>query len=362
MTRFEALVSLNLIGDIGSARLKRLLDYFGKPENILKAPRSKLTNVFGITEGIASKIKALKKEELDRELKLAKEKDLKIITSEDKDYPENLKNIPDPPVVLYLKGKLHEEDNLSIGIVGSRRASLYGLKCSQSFAVELAGYGFTITSGMARGVDTYAHKGALKVGGRTIAVMGSGFNRIYPPENKDLADQIAGNGAVISEFPMNMEPLRQNFPRRNRIISGLSLGVLVVEAARNSGALITADCALEQGREVFALPGKVDSNNSFGTNSLIQQGAKLVFSANDIREEFDRSLIKRQKIINRIKNIDFKDQDERRLHGLISSGAFAIDELVEQTNIEVERLSVILLRLELKRLIKVLPGRQFTGI
>ncbi|MFH1355260.1 MAG: DNA-processing protein DprA [Candidatus Omnitrophota bacterium] len=362
MTRFEALVSLNLVGEIGSARLKKLLDYFGKPENILQAPRSKLTAVFGIAEGIASKIKALKKEELKRELKLAKERKIKIITYEDRDYPENLKNVPDPPVVLYFKGNLHQDDNFSIGIVGSRLASLYGLKSAERFAVDLANYGFTIISGMARGIDTYAHKGALKAGGRTIAVMGSGFNRIYPPENKDLADKIAGSGVVISEFPMNMEPLRQNFPRRNRIISGLSLGVLVVEAARNSGALITADCALEQGRDVFALPGKVDSNNSFGTNSLIQQGAKLVSSANDIREEFDRLLINRLGIINRIKDIDFKDQDERRLHGLISSGAFAIDELVEQTNIEVERLSVILLRLELKRLIKVLPGRQFTGI
>ncbi|MBU0709185.1 MAG: DNA-processing protein DprA [Candidatus Omnitrophica bacterium] len=362
MTRFEALVSLNLVGEIGSARLKKLLDYFGKPENILKAPRRQLIAVSGIAEEIAGRIKGFKKEELDREFKLAKEQNIKIITSEDRDYPENLKNIPDPPVVLYLKGNLHQADNFSIGIVGSRRASIYGLKCAQSFAVDLASYGFTIISGMARGIDTYAHRGALKTGSRTIAVMGSGFNRIYPPENRGLAEAIAKSGVVISEFPMNMEPFRHNFPRRNRIISGLSLGVLVVEAARNSGALITADCALEQGRDVFALPGKVDSDNSSGTNSLIQQGAKLVSCADDIREEFDMPLMNRHKVIKGDKNLDLSDQDEHRLYDLILSNPQEIDGLVEQTNIEVGRLSAILLRLQLKRLIKALPGRKFAGV
>ncbi len=276
-----------MVGEIGSIRLGKLLKYFGQPENILKAPVEKLMAVSGIGREIASKICSLKKEDLDKELALAKKLALRIMTYEDEGYPENLKNIYDPPIVLYVKGELKAEDKFSLGIVGSRRASYYGLNSAEKFAYELSEKGFTIVSGMARGIDTYAHKGALKANGRTIAIMGSGFSHIYPPENKKLAEKIAECGAVISEFPCDAKPLPQNFPQRNRVISGLSLGLLVVEAARNSGALITADFALEQGREVFALPGKVDSNTSFGTNGLIKQGAKLVSGVDDIVEEFD---------------------------------------------------------------------------
>ncbi len=250
MAQLEALISLNMVGGIGSIRLGKLLKFFGKPQNILKAPTEKLMAVSGISQEIADKIRSLKKEDLDNELALTKKLGLKIMTSQDRDYPQNLKNIYDPPIVLYVKGQLKAEDNFSLGIVGSRRASYYGLTSAEKFAYELSKKGFTIVSGMARGVDTYAHKGALKTGGRTIAVMGSGFRHLYPAENKKLADEIAKNGAVISEFPCDAKPLPQNFPQRNRVISGLSLGVLVAEAARNSGALITADFALEQGREV----------------------------------------------------------------------------------------------------------------
>lgn len=249
MTRLEALVGLNMVSDIGSIRLKKLLEFFEQPENILKSPQEKLRQVSGIGEKIASGICSLKKEDLDKELALAREYGLKIITQEDKDYPENLKNIYDPPIVLYVKGDLKEQDKISIAIVGSRRASFYGLSLAQEFAGDLSDRGFVIVSGMARGIDTYAHKGALSKRGRTIAVMGSGFKHIYPPENKELVEEIVKEGAVISEFSINTEPLKQNFPRRNRVISGLSLGVLVAEAARNSGALITVDFALEQGRE-----------------------------------------------------------------------------------------------------------------
>lgn len=362
MTRFEALVSLNLIGNIGSTRLKKLLDYFGKPENILRASPEKLSAIFGIGEEITRAITCFKKEDLDRELTLAKSLGIKIITREDEDYPENLKNIFDPPIVLYLKGKLIPEDKNSIAIVGSRRASVYGLNCAEKFACELSNYGFTIISGMARGIDTYAHRGALKAKGRTIAVMGSGFNHIYPEENKELSERIAKCGTVISEFPMNTEPLKQNFPRRNRIISGLSLGVLVVEAARNSGALITADCALEQGREVFALPGKVDSGTSFGTNSLIQQGAKLIANVADIIEELIIPVANIQKEDGKVKkseNSHFENEDEYRLYELISDESVQLDDLVDKTNIDAKKISDILLRLQLKHLIKQLPGKQF---
>ncbi|PIP20709.1 MAG: DNA-protecting protein DprA, partial [Candidatus Omnitrophica bacterium CG23_combo_of_CG06-09_8_20_14_all_40_11] len=287
MIRLEALIGLNMFCDIGSARLKKLLNYFEKPENILKAPCEKLMGVSGIGKEIARKVTSLKEKDIDEELDLAKKYNLKIITVDDKEYPENLKQIYDPPIVLYVKGELKDEDRLSVAIVGSRRASFYGLSCAEKFAADLSERNFTIISGLARGIDTSAHRGALKQGGRTIAVIGSGFRHLYPAENKELAEEISRCGAVISEFPINAKPLSQNFPRRNRVISGLSLGVLVVEAARNSGALITADCALEQGRDVFALPGKIDSGNSFGTNGLIKQGAKLVSCADDIIEEFN---------------------------------------------------------------------------
>ena len=363
MTQLEALVSLNLIGDVGSMRLKKLLEYFDAPENILKAAPEKLTAVFGIGEKIASGIHSLKKEDLEKELALVKKHGLKILIQEDKEYPENLKNIYDPPIVLYVKGKIEPEDRLAIGIVGSRRASFYGLSCAEKFASDLVGNGFTIVSGMARGIDSYAHRGALKAGGRTIAVMGSGFKHIYPPENKELLEEIAQNGAVITEFSLDTLPKKENFPRRNRIISGLSLGVLVVEAARNSGALITADCALEQGRDVFALPGKVDSNTSFGTNGLIKQGAKLVSCVEDILEEFGMdNTVKAQDKKEEVTKPVVNDKDEDRVYGLLSEEAIQMDELVEKSNLDIPQISGILLRLQMKKLVRQLPGKQFVKV
>jgi len=355
MTRSEALIILNMVPEMGTIRLQKLLKYFDKPESILKASEDKLMAVGGIGPQISAKIHALKKEDLDREFLLVKKFDLKILTQDDKDYPENLKNIPDPPIVLYVKGELRKEDKSAIGIVGSRRASFYGLVNAQKFASDLSEKGFTIVSGMARGIDTYAHRGALKAGGRTIAVMGGGFKHIYPTENKELAEEISRNGAVISEFPIDTLPFKQNFPCRNRVISGLSLGVLVAEAARNSGALITADFALEQGREVFALPGKVDSNNSFGTNGLIKQGAKLVTCVDDILEEFIMPEQKTQAILKS----EPSDTEEGRVYDLISDQSIQLDELVEKTDMDIPKISGILLRLQMKRLVQQLPGKQF---
>jgi DNA processing protein len=272
--------------------------------------------------------------------------------------------------VLYVKGKLQPQDKYSIGIVGSRRASFYGLSSAERFASDLSALGYTVISGMARGIDTSSHKGALKAGGRTIAVMGSGFNQIYPSENKGLSEEIAQNGAVISEFPLDVLPLKQNFPRRNRVISGLSLGVLVVEAARNSGALITADFALEQGREVFALPGKVDSGTSFGTNGLIKQGAKLVSCVEDIIEELEAPVKKKPEgsvILDEQVN-DLEDclqpqknlaGEEAALYNIISPQPLQLDEIVDKTKMDVTKIADLLLRLQMRRLIKELPGKQF---
>jgi DNA processing protein len=370
MTTLEALVSLNMVGDIGGIRLKKLLDYFGKPQAVLKAPAEQLMAVAGIGEKIAQNIRSLKKEDLDKEFKSAQRSGLRIMTLEDNDYPENLKNIPGPPVVLYVKGELKPEDKFSLAIVGSRRASFYGLSCAQNFAADLAHLGFTIISGMARGIDSASHKGALKERGRTIAVMGSGFNHVYPAENKKLSDEIAQNGAVISEFPLDTLPLKQNFPRRNRVISGLSLGVLVVEAARNSGALITADFALEQGREVFALPGKVDSGNSFGTNGLIKQGAKLVSSVEDIVVELEVPVKNKLESTQPLEKCaaDLEDGaqplknlagEEEALYNIISAQPLQLDEIVDKAKMDVIKVADLLLRLQMRRLIKELPGKQF---
>lgn len=380
MTSFEALVALNKVEGLGSIRLKALLDYFDKPENILNAPQEKLIAISGIGSKIATSIRSLKKEDIDRELNLAKSYELKILTLDDADYPQNLRQIYDPPIVLYVKGKLAKEDKFSLAIVGSRRASFYGLSCAEKFAGELSGCGFSIVSGMASGIDTCAHRGALSQNNRTIAVMGSGFRHIYPSENKELAEEISKRGAVISEFPVETLPLKQNFPRRNRVISGLSLGVLIVEAARNSGALITADFALEQGREVFALPGKIDSGTSFGTNGLIKQGAKLVCCVDDILEEFNLSMLEaKHRHIGMMLQKDntsgiIKEPEELSaekalrpelinkesfLYDLISCQPVSLDEIVERTELSVPEVTGILFNLQMKKFIRQLPGKYF---
>jgi DNA processing protein len=352
MTRVESLIGLNLFLDIGSVRLKALLEAFGSPERVFRASRSELERVFGIGAGIAGKILSLKPETVKKELAQAQKLGLKIITCEDASYPQNLKTIPGYPIVLYIKGELKPEDKDAIAVVGSRRASVYGLNNAGKFSGELALKGFTVVSGLARGIDTAAHRGALKSGGRTLAVIGSGFNEIYPPENLKLAEEIARNGAVISEFPLRTPPLKENFPRRNRVISGLSLGTLVVEAARNSGALITADFALEQGREVFALPGAVDAVNSFGTNELIKQGAKLVSSVEEIIEEFALTAAQTPQLPGRQPAV-------REILERLSGEPVHIDELAKESQIDIPKLSAMLLGLRLKNLIRELPGRQF---
>jgi DNA processing protein len=358
MNNFEALVSLNLIPQIGSVRLGQLLKYFGQPQAIFKVSCESLAAVVG--ERLSQSIVSFNTQDLKNDLALAKKAGLQIITLWDQDYPQILKEIPAPPIVLYCLGTISQSDNLAIGIVGSRRASLYGLNQAEIFAGQLSAQGITIVSGMARGVDTYAHRGALKAKGRTIAVMGSGFSHIYPEENVDLAQQISSCGVVISEFPMETQPLAQNFPRRNRLISGLSLGVLITEAARNSGALITTDFALEQGREVFALPGRIDAVGSMGTNALLKQGAKLVTCCDDILEELNLASVG-------VKNIepaaDIPEvacaKEENRIYEYITRQPTGIDELVQKSALSSSQVLNLILKLQLKKLIKTLPGKQF---
>jgi len=363
MEDLKALVALNMIGEIGSLRLNKLLECFHTLDNILNASQGELSKVLGIKDRIVDKIVSFKKENAEKEIDSALSQGLKIITIKDQGYPESLKNIPGAPIVLYVRGELLPEDRVAIGVVGSRRASYYGLKQAEEFASGLALNGFAVVSGMARGIDTYSHRGALKSKGRTIAVIGSGFNNIYPPENIKLALEISENGAVISEFPLDSLPLPHNFPRRNRLISGLSLGVLVVEAARNSGALITADFALEQGRDVFAIPGKIDSYSSAGTNNLIKQGAKLVSCIEDITEEYSSEGDNRNSEVDKDaqqswEHISSKNAEDI-LYGLISSEAIQFDELVEKMDMGIPKIHEMLLRLQLRKLIRQLPGKQF---
>lgn len=376
MTEREALIALNLIPDIGSVRLKNLLEAFGSAPKIFLNSESTLKKVDKVGEKIARAIARFPFESLEKELMLVGKHGVKLITMQDEEYPESLKEIYGSPLCLYVKGSLRASDALSLAIVGSRRASLYGLSCAQRFSRSLAGLGITVVSGLARGIDTQAHEGALKAKGRTIAVLGSGLNRIYPPENKALSEKIAESGALVSEFPLNTEPFAGNFPRRNRLISGLSLGTIVVEAARNSGALITADFALEQGKEVFAVPGSVNSATSFGTNQLIKQGAKLVDSVEDIIEEIrpeSGNLIRKRQVCRPESGLEAEEasfargrgnkvlsQEEEKVHNLLDSQkASCVDEITENSGLSSAKVMSILLRLEVSRLIKQLPGKMF---
>ncbi len=374
MTGQEALISLNMVSGLGSIKLRRMQEAFGSSHKILSVSKSELKKIAGIGDKIAEEIiKAKDNPGLKKELDLVKKHKVKIITINDKDYPKNLKEIYDPPIVLYLKGSLEQDDGLALAIVGSRRASFYGLSIAEKLAGELSGVGLTIISGMARGIDSAAHRGALKAGGRTLAILGSGLSNIYPPENKPLFEKIQTQGAVISEFPMQMEPLAQNFPRRNRIISGLSIGVVVVEAARNSGAIITADCALEQGREVFAVPGKIDSATSWGTNKLIKQGAKLVEDSQDIIEELKprlKTLLKEIPAQNKSKEAKESSKppssgltkEESNIFNLLTANPRHIDEIIDESGWSAPLVMSALMRLELKHLIKQLPGKLFVKV
>jgi len=365
VTDVERLIILNIVEDIGSIRTQSLLKHFGSLEKVFKADETEIGQIKEIGQIRAAKIpQAIKKINLNKELDLIKKHSVKVITFLDKDYPENLKNIYDPPVVLYVKGKILPEDKLAIAIVGSRLASFYGLQTAEKLGFELASHGITVVSGLARGIDSSSHKGALKAKKRTIAVLGSGLAHIYPEEHKDLAERISESGAVISEFPMNTIPDKWNFPRRNRIISGLSLGVVCVEAAEKSGALITCDCALEQGREVFAVPGKVDSMTSKGTNKLIKQGAKLAQGVEDILEELNLSdSVSRQDGDSRSRiEGSALDKEESLVYTLLSSDPKYIDDICRESGIGLNRIAKILLNLEIKKFVKQLPGKNFVKI
>ncbi|MCK4244037.1 MAG: DNA-processing protein DprA [Candidatus Omnitrophica bacterium] len=357
--RKKGWIGLNLIDGLGFIRIRNLLKKFREPKKVFSASAAELLEVPGINKNIAERIKSFSDAGLEKELSLIEELGLSVIALEDKDYPSNLKLIYDPPPVLYVQGGIEAKDRLAIAIVGTRRCSYYGRKTADSLSYELTSRGFTVVSGMARGIDTAGHKGALKAGGRTIAVLGSGLARIYPRENKELAAKIGKSGALISEFPLLTAPDRRNFPQRNRIISGLSLGVVVIEAPDRSGALITADLALEQGREVFAIPGNVDQPTSSGTLRLIKQGAKLVTESDDVIEELGAllNLLPKKKEGKGEKAVPTLKGEEKRIYHLLTTSPQHIDEIIKRSELSASTAAGLLMTLELKGLVKQLPGK-----
>ncbi len=366
-------IALNMIRGIGPRTANLLLDRFGSPANVFAAPRETL-----VAEGLKpATIEQLHDTEiLDKaqaEIERLDALGAQVITLADEAYPELLREIYDPPIALYVKGNLEIAlEQPTIAVVGSRRCSTYGINAASFLARELAAHGVTIVSGLARGIDGAAHRGAMEAGGKTIGVIGTGMDVIYPKEHKKLSEEMAANGAVVSEFPLGTPPLAQNFPYRNRVISGLCFGVMVIEASEHSGSLITARLASEQGREVFAVPGNITSQTSFGPNFLIKDGAKLVQHWRDVVEEFPQHL--KESLLGvtprptakeatpiqpTFEEVALSPNEQKLLAVLTADVASHIDELLMSSGLSSPELTSALLGLEMKDRIKALPGKCF---
>ncbi len=366
MTRTEACLALNLVPHLGPVRLGKLLETFGSPEAVLSAGAARLRQVSGVGGEVADGIANWERQvDLSGEIQKIEKFGASVITQESPEYPQDLRQIYNPPFLLYVWGKLTNADQRAIGIVGSRKTSHYGLECAKRLSYQLAYAGLTVVSGLARGIDTAAHQGALAAKGRTIAVIGSGLMDLYPPENADLAAKIIESGAVVSEYPMEMPPDRQNFPYRNRIVAGWGRGLLVAEAGLNSGALITAQQAIDHGRLVYAVPGPINRPTSAGSNRLIQQGAKLVTCAADIIDDMQSLFPEPLRIAGSSgtpKADSNLSEDEQTVLDQMESGEISLDDLVAKCRLPTPRVSSSLLALEMKRLVKKLPGQLFVKL
>jgi len=354
-------LALNMIPGLGASRCQKLLNHFGSPQAILEAGLKELQHVSGIGEFTARQIVNFRdKLNVEKEISRIEKQKVSIVTFSDENYPSNLRSIFDPPIMLYIKGQLLPEDRIAIAMVGTRRPTTYGKMVAEKLSKELVERDVTIVSGLARGIDTCAHKGALSGGGRTIAVLGCGIDICYPPENRALFDEIGQRGAVVSEFPMATRPEKMNFPMRNRIISGLSLGAVIVEAGSKSGALITAECALEQGREVFAVPGNIFNSGTKGAHSLIKQGAKLVENCEDIIEEISclRDLLPLSLAVKSSGEVKLS-QEEERVYNLLSFEPIHIDLISKESGLPISRVSPVLMNLEMKGKIRQVAGKMF---
>jgi DNA processing protein len=360
-------LALHLVPGVGRITFKKLVGYFGHPRAVMQASAGQLTRVSGVGPKVAQAITGFQVSRIvERELMTATAQGCQIIVQADEAYPALLKTIEDPPPVLYVKGDLGDPGAPGIALVGSRHPSTYGKVVTEQLARGLAARGITVVSGLARGIDSVAHLNSLESGGRTIAILGCGLLHMYPPENRRMAERITRQGAVVSEFPMATKPDRLNFPLRNRTISGLSLGTVVVEAGERSGALITAQWALEQNREVFAVPGNVTAPTSRGTNRLIKMGAKLVEGVDDILEElpayalggqYDRAPAPRE-----LCQVDSTPDERHLLEVLDPVEARHMDWVVEQAHLPTSVVSALLLRLELAGKVVQLPGKLFLKV
>jgi len=354
-------IALITVPNIGPIHFVSLVKKFGSPKTALSASKKELMAVDGIGEITATDIKTkVNWKEAEKQIKATEKNRVGWITFLDEDYPKNLKHIYDFPPFFFIQGNLIERDDMAVAIVGTRTASTYGRNMAEKISADLTALGFTIVSGFASGIDTYSHQAALNSGGRTIAVFGSGLDVIYPRENKKFVEKIVENGAIISEFLMGTKPEKENFPRRNRLISGLSLGVIVVEAGTKSGALLTAKYALDQNKEVFAIPGNLTSKTSEGTNALIcKQGAKLVTSVNDIVSELKIYSPSRPEKVQPIPELP---QEEKNIYQILSTEPAHIDQIAQTVSFSTGQALSVLLNLELKGLVKQLSGKMFTRV
>lgn len=360
----EALVALNMVEHVGPVRLRQLLEHFGDAPTILRASQRELQQVRGIGEDCAAAIAHWEKTvDLAAELQRIKDFGCRILSQNDPEYPELLKQIYDPPIVLYLKGNLLDKDKNSVAIVGSRMTTHYGLEVARKFGYQLAYLGVTVVSGGACGIDTAAHQGALSAQGRTIAVLGTGINLVTPPENANLFERIAASGAVLTQFPFNRPPDKQSFPIRNRIVAGMTLGTVVVEANLTSGALITSNFAAEYGRQVFAVPGRIDSPRSKGCHDLIKKGAKLCEGPEDILSEFEYLFPPSNRPPSAAQTGVLPalelSETERQVYETLELEEISIDDVIRKSSLPASSVSVALLSLEMKRLVRQLPGKMF---
>lgn len=345
-----------MIPGIGRARISLMENYFGNLQEAWRSDTRELAKA-GLDAGTIQSIATWRPTlEPERELEKAQQSGIEVLIPADNEYPASLKETYDYPAVLYVKGFINNSDKISLAVVGTRKPTVYGRQVTEELTANLTNYGFTICSGLARGVDTLAHRTALKNNGRTLAVLGSGINVIYPAENRDLANQIVENGAIISEYPINAGPKPENFPRRNRIISGLTLGTLVTEAGESSGASITAEFALEQNREVFAVPGSILSIQSRGTNKLIQQGAKLVRQISDIIDELNLGTVTSQL---EFVEVVAENETEKCVLSHLSAEAKHIDEVCRSSGMSASLVSSTLAVMELKGLVRQLGGMNY---